>query len=190
MIFKKIKRWAEDGFRYTLKSRNYIWTIIGLFFASSLIGFVFSSHFGFFDALLRGIAEQARNLNGIDLIVFIFNNNIRSAFLGLVLGALLGVMPLANAVTNGAILGYVMKLAWNVSGINDFWRILPHGIFELPAIFISLGLGLKLGMFIFARNKGKEFAYRLGNSLKAFIFIVIPLLVIAAVIEGMLITLL
>ena len=36
---------------------------------------------------------------------------------------------------------------------SDLFRLLPHGIFELPAIFISLGLGLRFGMFIFQKEK-------------------------------------
>ena len=70
------------------------------------------------------------------------------------------------------------------------WRIFPHGIFELPAVFISLGLGLKLGTFIFQRNKLKAFAEFFWNSLRVFLFIVLPLLIIAAIIEGSLIFLL
>jgi len=38
-------------------------------------------------------------------------------------------------------------------GFLSLWRLLPHGIFELPAVFISLGMGLKIGMFIFQKKK-------------------------------------
>jgi uncharacterized membrane protein SpoIIM required for sporulation len=61
-------------------------------------------------------------------------------------------------------------------------------VFELPAVFISLALGVKLGMFIFSREKGKEFMRRARNSMIIFVCIVIPLLIIAAVIEGLLIS--
>lgn len=184
----RLNRWAGEGADYLWKSRRYIWFIVVLFFASAVVGFAFPSQFGFLDSILKDIARQAKDLSGIDLIVFIFNNNVKSAFIGLVLGGLLGIVPFVNALLNGVILGYVFRLVWNISGFMDFWRILPHGIFELPAVFIALGLGVKFGMFIFAKNKTKTFFYMLKNSVKAFVFVVIPLLIVAAVIEGLLIT--
>ena len=136
---------------------------------------------------MREIVSKTEGLGTLDMILFIFNNNVKSAFFGLMFGILFGIFPLINALFNGLVLGYVFKLAWGISGVNDFWRILPHGIFELPAIFISLGLGLKLGMFFFTKNWKKELKYRFYSSLKAFIFVVVPLLVVAAIIEGFLI---
>jgi len=40
-------------------------------------------------------------------------------------------------------------LSVGIEGYGILWRLVPHGIFELPAVFISLGLGIKLGTFIF-----------------------------------------
>lgn len=181
--------WINDSIKYIGETKNYIWFVMGLFFASALIGFFFSSNFGFFDILLKQVVERAAGLKGIDLIIFIFNNNIQSAIISILLGIFLGVIPFINAVTNGLILGYVLEKVWIVSGFDNFWRILPHGIFELPAVFIAIGLGMKLGMFIFAKKKLHEFKRRLYDSFKVLICIIIPLLIIAAIIEGLIITL-
>jgi len=59
----------------------------------------------------------------------------------------------------------------------------------LPALFISLGLGLRIGTFIFEKDKIKTLKIYLIKSIKVFFFVIIPLLVIAAVIEGSLISL-
>jgi len=67
------------------------------------------------------------------------------------------------------------------------WRILPHGIFELPAVFIALGMGLKFGGFIFQKEKIKSLREYFWNSLRVFLFVVLPLLIIAGIIEGTLI---
>ena len=61
------------------------------------------------------------------------------------------------------------------------------GDFELPALFISIGLGLKLGLFLFIRQPKERFFNYLINSLRVFIFIILPLLLLAAIIEGLLI---
>ena len=110
------------------------------------------------------------------------------AFSSIVFGILLGLIPIFYSITNGVILGYVFSKIYNLSGFSEFWRILPHGIFELPAIIISMALGLKLGLFFYSSNTWKEFKQRVMGSFRTFIFVVIPLLVIAALIEGLLIT--
>ena len=90
-------------------------------------------------------------------------------------------------------LGFVAKKTVAFEGFSILFRLIPHGIFEIPALIISLALGLKLGMFLFIykeKNKGKEFLTWLKSSIKVFIFVIIPLLVIAGIIEGILIFLL
>ena len=118
---------------------------------------------------------------------FIFLNNAQSSFMGIVLGVLLGIFPVIATIANGFILGFVASLSVDSEGFFVLWRIFPHGIFELPAIFISFGLGLKTGTFVFQKKKFESFKNYLYNSLKVFLFIIIPLLIIAAIIEGTLI---
>ena len=91
------------------------------------------------------------------------------------------------AIANGYILGFVSSMSVESAGVASLGKIIPHGIFELPAIFISLGLGLKFGTFAFQKNKAKSFKNYLINSLRVFLLIVIPLLIIAGIIEGTLI---
>jgi stage II sporulation protein M len=120
-------------------------------------------------------------------IEFIFFNNIQSSFIGMLFGIILGIFPVIAAVANGYLLGFVAETTAEEAGIFILWRIFPHGIFELPALFISLGLGLKIGTFIFKKNKLKTLAIYLLKSIKVFFYIVVPLLIIAALIEGSLI---
>ncbi|MEK6934199.1 MAG: stage II sporulation protein M [Nanoarchaeota archaeon] len=179
-----------EALRYVKESRNYIYLVIGIFLLSALIAFVYPSNFSFFDNLLRDLLDKTMGLSGFSLISYIFTNNVLSAFLGLFFGIFLGLFSFINGMINGAVLGYVFAKIYAINGINDFWRILPHGVFELPAIFIALGLGVKLGFFIFSRNMKEEFFRRFYNSFLTFLLIIVPLLVLAAIIEGLLITLL
>ena len=126
-------------------------------------------------------------MSQIELIKFIFVNNIQSSFFGIIFGVFLGIFPVIGAIGNGYILGFVSLMAFEKEGIDVLLRLLPHGIFELPAVFISLGLGLKFGTFIFQKNKGELFKEYFWNSLRVFLFIVVPLLIIAAIIEGILV---
>ncbi len=183
----KIYRCFRDSKSYLKDSLRFIYLGVLIFVFAGFIGFVFAEKFTFLNELIKDLINQVEGLGTVDLILFILANNIQSAFFGLFFGVLFGFIPIFNALLNGLLIGYVLEKSWQVSGILDFWRLLPHGIFELPAIFISLGLGLRLGMFIFSKNRKKEFFYRITNSFWAFVFFVVPLLVIAAIIEGLLI---
>lgn len=176
------------GWNYLLESRRYIYFSAIIFFIFGVLGFAFSSKLGFLDEVIRDLVEKTSGMGGFELILFIFKNNLSSAFFTLFLGIFLGIFPLFNTVVNGVLIGYVFSRVYEISGVLEFWKILPHGIFELPAIFIAIGLGFRLGGLIFSRNLKRDFRERLKSSLYVFLFIILPLLVVAAIIEGLLIT--
>lgn len=188
MARKHKTNYWKSALKYLYETRSYIYLIIAVFVFSAFIGFAFPDIFGIFvEEWLKGIIDKTTGLNAFELIIFIFGNNIQSAFLSIVLGIFLGIFPVFIALTNGIVLGYVSSKAAAADGFSVLWSLAPHGVFELPAIFISLGLGARLGMFVFSDNKLKEFKHRLYQSLIIFFLVIIPLLVIAAVIEGLLI---
>lgn len=183
-----LKREYEICFNYIKESKNYIFGIIFIFLLFALLGFfiplpeeikiVIIEYF-------KEIVKETEGFNSIEMTFFLFQNNVLASFLSLVLGIIVGIFPVINSILNGFVLGFASKLSVVENGIFSLWRLFPHGIFELPALFISLGLGLKLGIFIF--KKEKTFKESFKKSIKTFIFIVIPLLIIAAIIEGILI---
>lgn len=179
----------KEALAYLKESSSYIYSAIFLFAISIVFGIVFKENLSFIDKILREIVDKTAGLSAPELIFFILQNNLETALLSLLLGIFFGIFPIFNALANGVIIGYVLALSYKVAGLSSWWRILPHGIFELPAIFIALGLGMKLGFTIFLKkqNKIKEFKRRFYNSFNVFLMIVIPLLIIAAIIEGLLI---
>ena len=188
-MIKQLKKRFFSALRYTKESRNYIYIIISLFIISGIFGYLNHSNLTELDNIIKGLLESTKDLSGPSLIGFIFLNNIQSAFYGLIFGVILGIFPIINALINGVLIGYVIEKAVSSVGILQTLRLLPHGIFELPAIFISLGLGLRLGLFVFTKNKTKELKKSFFEGLNAFFLIVLPLLIIAAIIEGTLIAL-
>jgi len=174
------------------ESRKFIYTITGVFFGFVLIGFFVPVPDYISQEIMKILEElikKTEGLSGFGLIKFIFLNNTQSSFLGMVLGVFLGIFPVIFSAFNGYILGFVAALAVNAGGGGVLWRILPHGIFELPAIFISLGLGLRMGLLIFQHSALKRFKDYLYELIRVFLLVVLPLLILAAIIEGSLITL-
>jgi len=180
----------SKSWNYIKESGNFVYSVIGVFFAFALIGFFVPASENLTKIILEFIEkllEQTKDMSAGELTRFIFLNNLQASFFGLIFGVVLGIFPVLAAVANGYILGFVGAMSVEAEGIFVLWRIFPHGIFELPAIFISLGLGFKLGSFIFRKEKGKFFRRCFWNSLRVFLFVVMPLLIIAAIIEGCLI---
>lgn len=177
----------SESLSYIRESQNFIYFGIILFFLSSAIAFFLPGHFSFIDKLLAQIAGQIDGLGVYELMIFIFKNNFLSAVFAVVFGVFLGIFPIFNSLFNGALLGYMFSRVIAEHGFFVLWRILPHGIFELPAIFIAIGVGIRLGLFVFAVDKKKEFLYRFDNALKVLVTVVLPLLIVAAIIESFLI---
>jgi len=194
---RKKKNFFKENYReslnYIRESRNFIYSAIIIFLFFSLAGFFIPAPPLLEEKILEFIEELLRKTEGMsqaELIRFILLNNIQSSFIGMLFGIIFGIFPLLAALTNGYILGFVAAKTAEGAGIFVLWKLLPHGIFELPALFISLGLGLKFGTFIFKKNKFEALGTYIIKSIKVFFFIVIPLLIIAAIIEGSLISLL
>jgi stage II sporulation protein M len=181
------ENYIEVG-RYMKEAKIYFLIIFALFFISSLIGFLFPVFLvEFIEELIRELVERTTGMNTIELFVFIFSRNLMTAFTGLMFGIILGLFPLFLTFFNGYVLGFVSNRVVGVSGLSVLWRLLPHGIFEFPALIISLGLGVKLASFILTGKPKKQLMYDLENSLRVFLFVVLPLLLIAAIIETSLI---
>lgn len=198
---KKIKKRAEkkinffketyrDIWNYLKELKIFILIITLLFFIFVLIGFATPAPEVFQKMILEyinKILEQTQGLSFFELVTFIFLNNTKSAFLGMIFGIFFGIFPVIVTLVNGYFLGYVSYLSVKSSGLISLISLLPHGVFELPAIFISLGMGLKLGGVAFKKNPGKFFRLFFINSVKVFVFLIIPLLIIAAIVETFLI---
>ncbi len=186
-----LKKEYSKCWKYIRESRKFIYVIIGMFLVFALVGFFIPAPTYLVEQIMKFLEEilaRTEGLSHFELTRFIFLNNIKSSFFGMALGIFFGVFPVFVAIANGYILGFVSEMSVSSSGILSLLWFLPHGIFELPAIFISLGLGLKLGTFVFRKDKQK-FKENLLMALKVFLLIVLPLLIIAAIMEGILIAL-
>ncbi len=172
---------------HTIKDAKwYVYGVAIVFLVFALIGYVFPVFFvEEITQVIQGMIAEFEGLGIIASVVKIFLNNIMAGFLAFAFGLFLGIFPVVAAITNGYLVGFVANSVVEQNGVSVLWRLLPHGIFELPAIFVSMGLGVWLGVSFFDKNKTLK--QKIIDGARAFVVIVLPLLVIAAVIEGILI---
>lgn len=118
----------------------------------------------------------------------IFLNNLTAASV-LFLGGLLAGIPSAFSLFfNFLALGAAYQFTRETIGTKTFLiSVLPHGVFEIPAIMIACILGIVLGTGIFRAvfmKKGRELPDVIRKLVMIFLVIVIPLLAVAAFIEA------
>lgn len=187
-----IKKEYKKSWIFIKECKVHIIAVVILFFVSVIIGFLFPVFFvDFIKKFIEEISGRTVGMNYVQLFLFILQNNLFASVIGMISGILIGVIPLFYAWLNGYVLGFVMNKTVAAQGASVLLNLLPHGVFEMPALFLSLALGLKIGWFVFGKgDRKKNFYYILKNAAMTFILIVIPLLIIAAIIEAGLIVLL
>ena len=169
----------------------FVCILFGCAVAFGYMGFlseIFSESLAWLEQLSEGIADFTQLypswLIFIAFFIVIFLNNAFTCFLNILTGPLIGIFPLFSAVINGGLLGWLA----HEEGLLVFIAIVPHGIFELPAYFLSVAIGLKLAREVLKPKVERQLRIQLGESLRVYRRLIVPLLLIAAIIESGLIT--
>lgn len=117
----------------------------------------------------------------------IMTNNIQVGFTAFAGGMLLGTLTVYMLAMNGLLLGglagYVAMYHFSLS----FWSlILPHGVLELPAIWITAGAGLIIARGIIKPGLEPRSASirRAANYAVRLVLGTLPIFVIAGFVEG------
>jgi uncharacterized membrane protein SpoIIM required for sporulation len=117
----------------------------------------------------------------------IMTNNVGVAFFAFAGGILLGLGTIYVLIANGLMLGAVAAAVAQAGVGTNFWAfVAPHGVLELPAIFIAAGAGLLLGYTLinpgdYDRKTALKLAARQAGTL---VLGVVAMLSVAGTIEG------
>lgn len=187
--------------RLWIDNRAFFLAACLLFIGGGLIGFLQASAVeSMVNQLmdqLKEIVERIRESGGGVLATFwmIFSNNVVSSLMMMALGLFFAFFPIIGLLSNGILLGFILAKAQGVSPWLMLGAgILPHGIFELPAVLFAAGFGIRLGVLSFRSvgvliqpHKGGRLKNDWYDTLKQFpvaVLAVIGLLLIAAIVES------
>lgn len=167
---------------------------VATFTAGAVAGMVilacFSEAAGYVHSSLGGFVRMFHGLPAPQLAAAIFLNNALKTLVAIVSGPLFGVIPGIFLLANGAALGIALTISAQSRGLwISFLSIAPHGVLELPAVFLGAGIGLKLGAHAFKSIFGKAqmtLGTEMLHGLKFFSTVIAPLLLVAALIEAFL----
>ncbi len=155
--------------------KKYIFAAI-LIFAAGIIAAIVVPSLG--KSVISEVLEYLKTFEhkkDLALLIAIFLKNASSAFFAILLGFLFGFVPVFGAAFNGIAVGAIL----NMNPLN-FFKIIPHGLFELTALFIAWGLGIWCAGGLF---HAPTIGFRIKRSLNIYLSIIVPLLIIAAIIE-------
>ncbi len=181
------------------RSRGYIALATGLFVIAGLIAAWLAWLDPTFLALVvpQGMIEQVRDrgelwmgsIIGIEPFASssIMINNIRVALAAMAGGITAGLFTTYIMLLNGVLIGTVAVLVGQNNLAFPFWAfVFPHGSLELPAIFLAGAAGFLLARALLFPGRYRRLdAFKLyGVEAAQLLFGIVPLLVMAGVIEG------
>ena len=137
---------------------------------------------------LLGIDDLAElfpeELSALDIFV----NNLQAAGLMIIGGLTLGLLTAYALFANGVLIGFVVTPAVaETELLGTLLLLVPHGVFELPAIFIAAAIGFRIALLLTDRLRGRRERFRPDRPeqrrLGVLAGVAVGLLVVAAVIE-------
>ncbi len=140
----------------------------------------------FFQSMSDSYSSFA-GLSNLNLFLSIFIHNAAIAAGMFLFGIIFGIFPVILIFFNGYSIGLVSYLLIEKVGLRTtLIGLLPHGIFEIPAILLAASLGLRLGIYTFNRifrKTHEDFKPFFFSLFYIFIMIVLPILFIASFVE-------
>ncbi len=188
--YEEIHFFCRGGFGNTLKMTAIAFVVLamigfagGLAFPDIAAGFIER-----FTAQVRqsGIIESDGTVHMMALLA----NNVRASFYTLIYGFLPFIYLPALALGLNSILLGALATYYAHTGISFAYFLVgtfPHGIFELPALMISIALGLYLCTKITQRLQQKVHGIlfpAIHNAMRMMLFVCLPLLLIASLVEA------
>jgi uncharacterized membrane protein SpoIIM required for sporulation len=119
----------------------------------------------------------------------IMTNNLSVAFATFSSGITGGVGTVWMMVLNGLLIGVIGAATLQAGMAGQLWTfVVPHGVLELPAIFIAGGAGFEIarGMLFPGLLPRRESLARAGGRAAQLLLGTIPMLIVAGAIEGFL----
>jgi stage II sporulation protein M len=148
------------------------------------------------DGIAGLFSEQASALGDIGAflgpfrlttLVFIYLKNALALVVSFLFSPFLCIVPVIALLFNSAFLSYLAVIIAQEKTLGYLTAgLLPHGIFEIPALIIgeaaALSFGVAMIVALFTRDRGSRLLPRFKTNLK-YLLIALALLIPAAIIE-------
>ena len=173
----------RKGLNLVRDNRQLVCLVLFTYFALVVFGYTRPHYFE--DQLQSTMEQRAAAMKGMnvtEIIAYLLGGNLAAMGLSTFLGIVF--LPVLSLTVNGYSLGAGLNSRIAEDGLLDAFRLLPHGMFEIPALAISLAFGLRISLCWFKRDRLANLKTAYKEALLVYFLVVLPLLVVAGTIEG------
>lgn len=171
---------------YITRLQPLLITCVFLFTFSLVMGYFLGPDISptLLDELLGEFPDPS-NMGVFDLFGFILINNLSKSLIFMLAGFILGLPPLIFVVLNGFFIGWVAYSFGAEYGLGFVMlALIPHGIVEIPAILLSMAVGMGLGFQLINKLRGRgSIMSDIRNAIGLFIWRIAPMIILAAILE-------
>lgn len=186
-----LRKYYKKAWQIIKQNRKIIFALAilyVLFFVGGLIynGMTYTKFSFSSEEAKAGYQEFFKATNFKDTFIenfqYLFFHNAIASLLRIATGIILAIIPLWLIIDDGIL----DSAAIINSGHNILFSFIPHSIFEIPAMIISSSLGVMIFLSILkSKNRRKNILQAYKNTFLIFLLIIIPLLLIAGIIEAL-----
>ena len=170
--------------------RRWILVAVGLFAIGVAFGLAMPDDIGSPFAGDLAVLEELANILGpfkITTAIFIFLKNVSALVFSFIFSPLLCLLPILALTVNGWLLSFVSVAVIRQHSVGLLLAsLLPHGIFELPALIIGEAAALSFGTMalvaLISKEKRGQLLPNLRQNLR-YMILAFALLLPAAIIE-------
>lgn len=195
-IYKKIQdfniksNFNDKDFYKKIHKRTFY--LIFLFIISALITYlIFKNNSDYVHNMLVSLSSKTKSkITPLQEFINLFLNNFRVTIFAIVVGIIpLLFLSIFIPIFNGYILG-IIAIGIRLANKNIFLGLLsgyiPHSIFEIPALLYAASLGIEITKIISISNPNKKIELKCIalRIIKSYVYVLIPLLMVASLIES------
>jgi len=184
MLLMKIKVWLADSKKTLFEARKHILFSVLIFAFGIVVGYLYLGNSEYLREGLAGLFKSFSNKTYFQFTLKIFIHNLIVAYLSMRLGLLFGILPALSAFGSGVSVGWLFANAGSAKWYKLVLLLSPHGIFEIPAMMLAWGVGFWRARLLFVPNYEKITKTNVRQVHKVFLVVVMPLLFVAAMVEG------
>ncbi len=170
--------------------KRWIFVAVGLFAIGMAVGLAIPTDIADFLAEDLATLEELGIILGpfqISTAIFIFLKNASALLLSFIFSPILCLIPVLALIANGLVLSFVSTLVVQEESLGLLLAaLLPHGIFELPALIIGEAAALSFGAMaivaLISKKKRNQLPPNLTRNLR-YLMLAFALLLPAAIIE-------
>ncbi len=138
-------------------------------------------------AALEELADLLASLPQSSVFMLIFIKNVSAVLISFALSPIFCLVPVVALIFNGGLLGFVSALVIQEKSLGYLLAgLLPHGVFELPALIMGEAVALSFGtavlLALFKKERRNLLLPHLRQNLR-YLIVALALLLPAAIIE-------